>query len=552
MHRASSTPPAIAGYQYLRLLGSGGFSDVFLYDQSFPKRRVAVKVLLLEELTEESRNAFTAEANVMAQLSAHPYIVTIFQAAVADDDRPYLVMEYCSGPSLAEQYKKQLLSIAQTLEIGVRLASAIATAHAAGILHRDIKPANVLTNQFGWPALTDFGISSTVDEFAPTMTTTSHAGVSPGATGGGTASVGMSIPWSPPEMFDDEPKPDVRADVFSLAATLYTVLAGHTPFEIPGRSNGSVDLIGRIARGAVTPMSRPDVPASLVAVLQKGMANDPDERFATAVEFGRALQRVEVELAYPQTPLDVPNLTIDRPERTSAGDESPADETRARVIPTVRAQTAAPVVPPPAVHPPSAAPVRQETVVRSRTAAFEARPPEATQLRPAVVDSPTVRRVSPSTELGEIPTDPVPPLRRGRAIVLSAIGAVLLVGATIVVSALLASNAKHPAPVSSQAAGAGISGPPAGEASGPTKPDKPTGVLAAGGSNVTFTWVDPKPAKGNKYTWALLSQDSAGPTTTVDSPTATVPFSGSVVCIRVTVISGDSQQSDSTDGCYPG
>lgn len=553
MHRPSSTPPVIADYQYVRLLGSGGFSDVFLYDQAFPKRRVAVKVLLLEELTEESRHAFTAEANVMAQLSAHPYIVTIFQAAVADDDRPYLVMEYCSGPSLAEQYKKQTLSVTQTLEMGVRLSSAIATAHAAGILHRDIKPANVLTNQFGWPALTDFGISSAVDELAPTMTTTSHSAVSVGATGGGTASVGMSIPWSPPEMFDDEPKPDVRSDVFSLAATLYTVLAGHTPFEMPGRSNGSVDLIGRIARGAITPMPRADVPASLIAVLQKGMASDLDERFATAVEFGRALQRVEVELAYPQTPLDIPNLTIDRPERAGADDESSADETRARVIPTVRAQAATPVAPPPVVQEPSPIPAPQETVVRSRIPALELSPHEATQLRrPVVVDSSTVRRVPSSVEPTEAPSDPVSPQRRGRAIVLSVIGAVVLVGAIIGVSAFVANNAKHPAPVSSQAVGGGVSGPPAGESSGPAKPAKPTGILASGGSNVTFTWVDPKPAKGNKYTWALLSQDSAGPTTTVNSPTATVPYSGSLVCIRVTVVSGDSQQSDYTDGCYPG
>jgi eukaryotic-like serine/threonine-protein kinase len=551
MHRPSSIPPVIAGYQYLRLLGSGGFSDVFLYDQAFPKRRVAVKVLLLEELTRESRDAFTAEANVMAQLSAHPYIVTIFQAAVAEDDRPYLVMEYCSGPSLAEQYKKQPLSVTQTLEMGVRLSSAIATAHAAGILHRDIKPANVLTNQFGWPALTDFGISSTVDELAPTMTTTARDAA--GATGGGTASVGMSIPWSPPEMFDDEPKPDVRSDVFSLAATLYTVLAGHTPFEMPGRSNGSVDLIGRIARGAITPMPRPDVPASLVAILQKGMASEPNDRFATAVEFGRALQRVEVELAYPQTPLDIPNLAIDRPERSSDGDESSADETRARVIPTVRAQTAA-VAPPPPVAPqapPPAAP--QETVVRSRTPTLPPSAAETTQLRaPVVVDSPTVRRTAPSPETAGVPTEPTAPKRRGRTVALSVIGAIVLVAAVIGVSAFVANTAKHPVPASSSTAGDGVSGPPSGETSGPAKPAKPTGVLGPGGSTVTFTWVNPKPAQGDKYTWALLNQDSEGPTTTVDSPTASVAYTGGTVCIRVSTISSDSQQSATTDGCYPG
>jgi serine/threonine protein kinase len=532
----------IADYQYVRLLGSGGFSDVFLYDQAFPKRRVAVKVLLLEELTQESRNAFTAEANVMAQLSAHPYIVTIFQAAVTEDDRPYLVMEYCSGPSLSEQYKKQPLSVTQTLEMGVRLSSAIATAHAAGILHRDIKPANVLTNQFGWPALTDFGISSTVDDFAPTMTTTSTATGNPAATGGGTASVGMSIPWSPPEMFDDEPNPDVRSDVFSLAATLYTVLAGHTPFEMPGRSNGSVDLIGRIARGAITPMPRTDVPASLIAVLQKGMASDPNDRFATAVEFGRALQRIEVELAFPQTPLDIPNLAIERPERSGDGEESSADETRARVIPTVRAQVA-PVAAPPVVAQLSAPPM--ETVVRPPVA-----PVENTQLRrPEPSPSETVRRAPVTPDPEEAESSEPKPRRRG--VLVSVIVAVLVVAAVIVAAAFVANGAKHPSEAPSQVAGDGTGDQPAGEQTGPTKPTKPVGVLASDGSSVVFTWKDNNPRKGDEFTWTLVKLEGAGTPTTVKSATATVPYSGGTVCIDISTVDSDSNETDPVRGCYP-
>jgi serine/threonine protein kinase len=559
MQRPSSTPPALVGYQYVRLLGSGGFSDVFLYDQAFPKRRVAVKVLLLDDLTQESRDAFAAEANVMAQLSAHPYIVTIFQAAVADD-RPYLVMEYCSGSSLAEQYKKQPLTVEQTLELGVRLSSAIATAHAAGILHRDIKPANVLTNQFGWPALTDFGISSTVDEQASTMTTTSRSLANPGATGGGTASVGMSIPWSPPEMFDDEPSPDVRSDVFSLAATLYTVLAGHTPFEIPGRSNGSVDLIGRIARGSITPMTRADVPASLLAVLQKGMANDPRDRFATAVDFGRALQRVEAELAYPQTPLDIPNLAIERPERAASGDEASADETRARAIPTVRAQATVPITAPPVVsRPPSASsdsPTPQETVVRRTPVEAGTASPEATQLRrPTVVEGATQMRAPTEPNGPSAPANGVAPRRRRRTAVISVSVAIVLIAGVIGVSAFIASNAnsKSPNPNATQAANEGQGGQPAGEYVLPTKPHTPTGALAAGGKSVMFSWVTPKPAKSDEYQWAPLVGNTQGATTTVKSPTATVPYSGSKVCIRVwTLDTDDSLRSSHTDGCYPG
>ena len=290
MRRAPSTPPDLPGYRSLQLLGSGGFADVFLYEQRLPRRKVAVKVLLTEELGRDTRAQFVAEANLMAQLSAHPFIVTIFHADVSADGRPYFVMEYCSGPSLSERYKRQPLSVEDALRTGIRLSGAVATAHAAGILHRDIKPANVLTNDYGWPALSDFGISSDLEGDLPvhTMSFTGDAAATGSGTGSDRAAVGMSVPWSPPEMFEDDPRPDRRSDVFSLAATVHTLLAGRTPFEIPGRPNGSLDLIGRIERGAITPIDRADVPRSLTAVLAKGMATRRDDRYPSAIEFARA------------------------------------------------------------------------------------------------------------------------------------------------------------------------------------------------------------------------------------------------------------------------
>ncbi|MFD4420333.1 serine/threonine-protein kinase [Agromyces sp. NPDC058484] len=336
MRRAPSTPPDLPGYTPLQLLGSGGFADVFLYEQRLPRRKVAVKVLLAEGLARDTRAQFVAEANLMAQLSAHPFIVTIFHADVSGDGRPYFVMEYCSGPSLAEQYKRERFAVEDALRTGIRLAGAVATAHAAGILHRDIKPANVLTNAYGWPALTDFGISSNLEGELPVHTVTSPDDGS--ATSSGQSAVGMSVPWSPAEMFEDDPRPDQRSDVFSLAATVHTLLAGRTPFEIAGRPNGSLDLIGRIERGAITPIDRPDVPRTLSSVLAKGLATRRDDRYPTAVEFARALQRVELELGYAPTSIEVPNLAIER----SGSDDDGADATRARAVRSVDAQ---PIVP---------------------------------------------------------------------------------------------------------------------------------------------------------------------------------------------------------------
>ena len=104
--RLPSTPPVIAGFSPVHVLGSGGFADVFLYEQDMPRRQVAVKVLLDEVVDDRVRQMFQAEANLMARLSTHPSILTVFQASVASDGRPYLVMELCSS-SLSERYRRE-------------------------------------------------------------------------------------------------------------------------------------------------------------------------------------------------------------------------------------------------------------------------------------------------------------------------------------------------------------------------------------------------------------------------------------------------------------
>jgi hypothetical protein len=333
--RSPSAPPELPGYRYLRPLGTGGFSDVYVYEQLLPHRTVAVKVLLAD-LGTTGHASFTREANLMARLSTHPFIVTVHDAGIAPDGRPYLVMEYCSRPNLAERYKAAPLSVDDTLRVGVQLASAVETAHRGGILHRDIKPGNVLTNDYGYPALTDFGIAATVDAAPPGRRTT-ESGSGP-ATG---ESVGLSVPWSPPEMFLDAPEHDARSDVFSLAATLYTVLAGRTPFEVTGGPNTPADLMARIERGQVASLSRDDVPRTLVAVLNRGMSARREDRYASALELGRALQRIELELGFAPTTLEIAdtgrreNLVVASPD---------AAETRVRSLPTVLPVAAEPAL----------------------------------------------------------------------------------------------------------------------------------------------------------------------------------------------------------------
>jgi serine/threonine protein kinase len=284
--RLPSQPPVLPGFSHVHVLGSGGFADVFLYEQNMPRRQVAVKVMLSEVVNDQVRQMFQAEANLMAQLSSHPSILTVYQASVSADGRPYLVMELCSS-ALSERYRRERIPVPEVLRIAVKIGSAIETAHRAGVLHRDIKPSNILLTAYGHPVLSDFGIASTLSESQTTE------------------SVGMSIPWSAPEVLMDETPGSIESEVWSFAATVYSLLAGRSPFEIPGESNKSADLISRINRAKVQPIGRSDVPQSLERILQKAMSRKVDSRPASVLELVRELQSVETELGVPQTPVEV-------------------------------------------------------------------------------------------------------------------------------------------------------------------------------------------------------------------------------------------------------
>jgi len=306
--RRPSDPPVLPGFSHVRLLGSGGFADVFLYEQNMPRRQVAVKVMLADVVTDHVRQMFQVEANLMAQLSSHPGILTVYQASISADGRPYLVMELCSS-QLAARYRAERIPVAEVLRIGVQIGSAIETAHRSGVLHRDIKPSNILTTVYGHPVLSDFGIAST-------LSAAENA-----------ESVGLSIPWSAPEVLLDETAGTVASEVWSLGATVYTLLAGRSPFEVPDGSNASSELIGRIARAKVVPIDRDDIPPSLQALLRRAMSRDPGKRQQSVLELVRDLQRVEAELGLVATQADV---AMDDWALASIGD--PGDRTIVRAV----------------------------------------------------------------------------------------------------------------------------------------------------------------------------------------------------------------------------
>lgn len=296
---SQAVPPVLDGLDYIQPLGSGGYADVYLYEQQMPRMKVAVKVLKSEGLTVGIKQQFIDEANTMAQLADHPYIVQVFRAGTSEDGRPFLVMKYYPPPNLAQRARRERFSVEEVLRTGIQLASAVETAHRAGVIHRDIKPANVLVSQYGSPGLTDFGI----------------AGIG-GALEDLDDDIGVSVPWAPPEVLYGQSNGDARADVYALAATLWQLLVGRSPFEVPGGDNSAYALMPRIRSNPPPETERADVPASLERLLAQAMSKNPLARPATALELARSLQHIEQQERFSRTAivvLDEEGHTASRP-----------------------------------------------------------------------------------------------------------------------------------------------------------------------------------------------------------------------------------------------
>ncbi|WP_236628697.1 serine/threonine-protein kinase [Cryobacterium roopkundense] len=282
----------MSGYTYVRPLGTGGFADVFLFEQNMPRRSVAVKVLLQDIVDDDVLRAFNAEADVMARLSSHPSILTVYAASISADGRPYLVMEYCPG-SFSPRERTVPLAVSTALAVAIKIACALETAHRSRVLHRDIKPSNILSTTYGGPVLGDFGIAASLS-------------------GGARNEIfAMSLPWSAPEVVDESTTGTIATEVWSFGATLYSLLADRAPFEtVDGSSGSRAQLTHRITRAKYTSIGRADVPASLEVCLARMMSRDPNARQSSLLECAYDLQRVQREMGVPLTALEVADAAL--------------------------------------------------------------------------------------------------------------------------------------------------------------------------------------------------------------------------------------------------
>lgn len=546
--RPVAPPPRIPGFTYISLLGSGGFSDVYLYEQDRPRRKVAVKVLLSGLKTEGARRRFESEANLMAQLSSHPFIVTIFEAEVTADGHSYLAMEYCSRPSLDVRYRRQRFSVDEVLAVGIQVASAVETAHRAGIAHRDIKPANILVTDYNRPALTDFGISGTLG-------------------GDADEDAGMSIPWSPPEQFREGAVDGVLVDVWALGATLYTLLAGRSPFVLPGADNSQRELISRITTMPVPRLGRADVPESLELALATAMAKTAASRYSSAHAFALALQRIQAELNLSVTPFEV----LEERQHEDVHPDDDVEETRVRNVaaidpdrtgsaPTFPARTwpltggpnqnSEPNAggPNQTGEPHAAGPAGPNLTGGPKTAGPAPGPTAGPAPGPAAGPAPDDDWTAQATVLrsrhAEAPAAPenadATPDHGKRNLWLGISGGALLVVA-IVVGIVVASAAPQPKVLSSDQP----SKPPADALDDGSVPDVAKLVGSAGtAGKVRFTWTNPQPKPGDTYKWRIKTVKGGGSylstsvtrvdvTANPDEPT----------CVQVIIVRGDGSAS---------
>lgn len=316
--RQQQSPPLIPGFDYVRPLGSGGFAQVYLYEQDMPRRVVAVKVLnpvVGSDENEKLREVFEGEADVMARLSSHPSIVTIYQASISLNGSPYLAMEYCPA-SMGALTKGKPAGLHEVLDAGVRIAGALETAHRAGVLHRDIKPSNVLLTTIGRPVLADFGIAY--------VTKIGHSEV---------AEVAMSIPWSSPEVLQMKVSGSVPSEVWSLGATLYSFAAGRSPFEVADkRLNSRSKLMERISKAVYPAIPGAQGYEPFDEVISRALRRNPSERYASMAEFGEALQGLQRSYGFDVTPLEVvAEAWLSRTEAVAPGTRGPVISSVGRV-----------------------------------------------------------------------------------------------------------------------------------------------------------------------------------------------------------------------------
>jgi tetratricopeptide (TPR) repeat protein/predicted Ser/Thr protein kinase len=272
----------LSKYELVRPLGSGGWGEVYLARDRVLQRQVAIKFVSSARLADpDAERRLVREARAAAALD-HPAICSVYDV-LTDKGRTCIVMQYVDGETLAERLKRGQLDPSEAVTLALRIAEALAAAHAAGVVHRDLKPQNVMLMHDGRPKLLDFGIAQT--HFPPDVIASVETHTATGTLHTG-AIVGTPAYMSPEQVL--RKSVDGRSDLFSLGAVLYECLTAQPAFL----AATDVETWARVvyaAPPAPSSINRAVTP-EIDAIVAKLLAKEPGDRFASAVDAVAALQ----------------------------------------------------------------------------------------------------------------------------------------------------------------------------------------------------------------------------------------------------------------------
>ncbi|MFP4057715.1 MAG: protein kinase domain-containing protein [Candidatus Brocadiia bacterium] len=267
----------IGGYEVVQVLGRGSMGAVYKAEQLSMSRPVALKILHRDLTADEHAvRRFLREARAGGQFS-HPNIIRIYDMNQAEGYY-FISMEYLPGGDVGALLEREgPLPVDQVRDIATQTCSALAHAHAKGVIHRDIKPSNLLLGRDGLIKVADLGLAKSLD--AAGLTSITSTGTTIG-----------TLVYVPPEQIADAHSADHRADIYSLGATCYHLLSGHHPF----RARSVSDLARAIREEPAAPLDslRGDVPPAFAQAIARAMAKRPDQRFQAADEMLGALEAV--------------------------------------------------------------------------------------------------------------------------------------------------------------------------------------------------------------------------------------------------------------------
>ncbi len=280
----------VAQYEIVERLGAGGMGEVFKARDRKLNRFVALKVLPTDSRQDdERRQRFLQEARAASALN-HPNIITVHDV-ISDDAADYLVLEFVNGRSLADLIPKGGLPASETLRYSIQISSALAAAHAAGILHRDLKPGNVMVNEHGIAKLLDFGLAKRMDSaLSSTGEEAETVDQAPRTLAGtilGTAS------YMSPEQIEGKPL-DARSDIFSFGLVLYEMLTGRRAFK----GDSAITTLTAVLRDEPTAISQVAVetPPQYERIIDRCLRKNPTDRWQSMSDLHAALAGLKEDL----------------------------------------------------------------------------------------------------------------------------------------------------------------------------------------------------------------------------------------------------------------